>query len=95
MLVLLSCYVTVVRKSVQMKNVLWHKLYLTIHHMKSFLHICQGYFKEGNYCKAKEETVLQGIIDRLIEIGRCHGMDMNVERTRVMRISRQPSPVKT
>jgi hypothetical protein len=29
---------------------------------------------------AKEETVLQGMIDRLIEIGRCYGMDMNVEK---------------
>jgi hypothetical protein len=29
---------------------------------------------------AKEETVLQGVIDRLIEIGRCYGMEMNVEK---------------
>jgi len=29
---------------------------------------------------AKEETVLQGIIDKLIEIGRCYGMEMNVEK---------------
>jgi hypothetical protein len=43
---------------------------------------------------AKEETVLQGMIDRLIEIGRCYGMEMNVEKTNVMRISRQPYPVK-
>jgi len=42
---------------------------------------------------AKEETVLQGMIDKLTEIGRCHGMEMNVEKTKVMRISRQPSPV--
>jgi hypothetical protein len=42
---------------------------------------------------AKEETVLQGMIDRLIEIGRCYGMEMNVEKTKVMRISRQPTPV--
>ena len=27
---------------------------------------------------AKEETVLQGMIDKLIEIGRCYGMEMNV-----------------
>jgi hypothetical protein len=40
---------------------------------------------------AREETVLQGIIDRLIEIGRLYGMEMNVEKTKVMRISRQPS----
>jgi hypothetical protein len=39
---------------------------------------------------AKEETVLQGVIDRLIEIGRCCGMEMNVEKSKVMRISGQP-----
>ena len=42
---------------------------------------------------AKEETVLQGMTDKLIEIGRCYGMEMNLEKTKVMRISRQPSPV--
>ena len=42
---------------------------------------------------AKEETVLQGMIDKLIEIGSCYGMEMNVEKTKVVRISRQPSPV--
>ena len=42
---------------------------------------------------AKEETVLQGMIDKLIQIGKCYGMEMNVEKTKVMRISRQPSPV--
>jgi hypothetical protein len=34
------------------------------------------------------------MIDKLIEIGRCYGMEMNVEKTEVMRISRQPFPVK-
>jgi len=42
---------------------------------------------------AKEERVLQGMIDKLIEIGRCYGMEMNVIKTKVMRISRQPSPL--
>jgi hypothetical protein len=42
----------------------------------------------------KEETVLQGMIDKLIEIGGCYGMEMNVENTEVVRISRQPFPVK-
>ena len=42
---------------------------------------------------AKEETVLQGMMDNLIEIGSFYGMEMNVEKTKVMRISRQPSPV--
>jgi hypothetical protein len=35
---------------------------------------------------AKEETVLQGMIERLTEIGRCYGMEMNVEKTKVMGI---------
>jgi hypothetical protein len=42
---------------------------------------------------AKEETLLQGTIDRLIELGRCYGMEMNVEKTKVMRISTQPTPI--
>ena len=42
---------------------------------------------------AKEKTVLQGMIVKLIEIGRFYGMEMNVEKTKVMRISRQPSPI--
>jgi len=42
---------------------------------------------------AKEEKVLQGMIDKLIEIGSCYGMEMNVEKTKVMSISRYPSPV--
>jgi hypothetical protein len=35
------------------------------------------------------------MIDRLIEIGRCYGLEMNVEKTKVMRISRQQTPVTT
>jgi hypothetical protein len=34
------------------------------------------------------------MIGELIEIGRCYGMEMNVEKTKVMRISRQPFPLK-
>jgi ABC-type enterochelin transport system ATPase subunit len=34
----------------------------------------------------KEEKVLQDMIDKLIEIGRCYGMEINVEKTKVMRI---------
>ena len=43
---------------------------------------------------AKGEKVLQVVIDNLNEIGRCYGMEMNVEETNVMRISRQLFPVK-
>jgi len=31
---------------------------------------------------AKEEMVLQGMIDKLSEIGKCDGMEMNVEKTK-------------
>ena len=37
--------------------------------------------------------MLQSMIDKIIEIGRCYGMEMNVEKTKVMRISRQPTPI--
>jgi hypothetical protein len=37
---------------------------------------------------AKEETVPQGMLDRLTEIEGCYGMEMNVEEIRKMRISR-------
>ena len=42
---------------------------------------------------AKEQTVVQGMIYKLIEIGSCYGMEMNVEKKKIMRFSRQPSPV--
>jgi len=37
---------------------------------------------------------VKGMTDRLTETGRCYGVEMNVEKTKVMRISRQPSPVQ-
>jgi hypothetical protein len=30
--------------------------------------------------------VLQGIFGRLVEVGRCYGMEMNVEKIKAMRI---------
>jgi hypothetical protein len=33
------------------------------------------------------------MIDKLIEIGRCYGMEMNVEKAKIMRILRKQSPV--
>ena len=41
----------------------------------------------------EEETVPQGMIDRLTEIGRCYGMERDVKKSKVMRTSREPSPV--
>jgi len=43
---------------------------------------------------AKEGKVLQDMTDKLIKTGRCYGMEINVEKTKVMRISRQPFPVQ-
>jgi hypothetical protein len=42
---------------------------------------------------AKEQMVLQGMTDRLIGIGKCYLMKMNMGKTQVMRISRKPSPI--
>jgi hypothetical protein len=43
---------------------------------------------------AKEEMILQSMIDRLIDTGRCCGMETNAEKSKVMRISREPSRVQ-
>ena len=42
----------------------------------------------------RKKRGLQDMIDKLTEIGRCYGMEINVEKTEVMRISRQQFPVK-
>jgi len=42
---------------------------------------------------AKEEKVLQGMTDKLTGIGKCYLMKMNMGKTKVMRISRKPSPI--
>ena len=51
------------------------------------------YFEKLYIYIVLDECRLQGMIDKLIETGRCYGMEMNVEKTKVMRISRQPTPV--
>ena len=43
---------------------------------------------------AREEKVLQDMIDNVIQIGGFCGMEMNLEKTKVMRISRQQFPAK-
>ena len=37
-------------------------------------------YAEDLVLMAKEEKVLQGMIDKLIEIGICYGMEMNVKK---------------
>jgi hypothetical protein len=49
---------------------------------------------EGLVLLAKEEMVLQDMTDKVTDIGRVYGMEMNVEKTKVVRISRQPLTVK-
>jgi hypothetical protein len=47
-----------------------------------------------NLLLAKIEAVLLGMIDRLTAIGKCYGIEMNLEKINVMRTSRQPSPIQ-
>jgi retron-type reverse transcriptase len=42
---------------------------------------------------AKEETIPQSMTDKLTEVGRGYGMGINVEKTKTMRISKQPTPL--
>jgi hypothetical protein len=65
-----------------------------------------GVFKLGGqaFCSVKcaddlvqlteEETVLQGTIDKLTVTGRCYGIEINEEKSKVKRISRQIYPLK-
>jgi putative lipoic acid-binding regulatory protein len=74
--------------------------YLTMEALEGF-----GDFKIGQVIRtvkyaddlvllAMELTVLQGMIDRLIEIVRRYAMEMYVKKIKVMRISRQPYPIQ-
>ena len=38
--------------------------------------------------------MFQDMIDKITETGRCYGMEMNVEKAKVMRISEEQSPVR-
>ena len=44
-------------------------------------------YADDHVLLAKEEKVLQDTTDKLIEIGRRYGMEMNVVKRRIMRIS--------
>jgi hypothetical protein len=45
-------------------------------------------------CATKEEMVIQDMINRLSDTERCYGMEMNVEKTKGMTISKQPFPLQ-
>jgi hypothetical protein len=51
-------------------------------------------YVDGLVVLAQEEAVLRGVIERLIKIGRCFGMEMNVEKSKVLGISGKPSPIQ-
>jgi hypothetical protein len=51
-------------------------------------------YADGIVLLAKEETMLQGMFDRLTGIESCYGLEMNVYETKIMRISRQPSAIQ-
>jgi len=56
--------------------------------------ICTVKYTDDLLLLAKEETVLQGMIDGVTEISICYGTEMNVIKTKIMRISRQPSTIQ-
>jgi len=48
-----------------------------------------------NLCyRLRKKRVLLVMIYRLIEFGRCYGMEMNVGKTKVTRISEQPPTIQ-
>jgi hypothetical protein len=51
-------------------------------------------YANGILLLAKGETVLQCMIDKLIEIGRFYGMEVYMENTRAMTISGQPPTIQ-
>ena len=55
---------------------------------------CNVAYADGLVLLSKEGTALQGMIDRLIVAGRHHGMDITVTECKVLRISRQATPVQ-
>ena len=39
-------------------------------------------YEDGIGLLVEEETVLQGVTDTVVEIGRCYGMEINVENAK-------------
>jgi hypothetical protein len=56
--------------------------------------ICNLKYADDLVLLAKEEMALQGMTDRITEIGRCYGIAITVEKTKVMITSGKPSPVQ-
>ena len=74
-------------------------------YLQIIIHICPTYVIGGQVIRtvkcavdlvllSKKDVLLQGMTERLTEIGRCYGLEINVEKSKVMRMSRQPSPIQ-
>jgi len=50
--------------------------------------ICTLKYADGHVLLPEEEVVLQGMFERLFEVVTYYGMEINVEKTKVMRNSR-------
>jgi hypothetical protein len=56
-------------------------MYIDFKHWKEHVNTQNSItFLQPHYVSAREENVLQGMIDRITEIGRRYGMEMNVEK---------------
>ena len=67
-----------------------HSKYLTTEALQGF-----GDIKIGHIiCTVKntDDIVLWGMIDRLTETGRCYGMEINMDKTKVMSMSKATNP---
>jgi len=42
-------------------------------------------YADGHVVPTEIDTMLQHMLDRLIEIGKCYGMEMTVGKTKIMR----------
>jgi len=51
-------------------------------------------YADDHVLLAKEDKVLQDMTDKIVEIGRCYGMEINVEKAKVIEIPRQTFPLK-
>jgi hypothetical protein len=76
----------------------WYSEYFTKEALESFGEFRRGEqvirtvkYADGLVLHTKEEVVLQGMFERLIDIGSCCGMEINVEESKVIRMPMQPS----
>jgi hypothetical protein len=51
-------------------------------------------YRDALVLLAKEEMVQQGMIDRLTETERCYWMEINMEESKGLRMSKESSPLQ-